>query len=165
MDKFKITNLGTPKILSPIPLNREGCETINFINDRKRILLNPTFDLPKKRKKTFNLDLQTSPSFELAGPREKIFFDPSKLKCGIVTCGGICPGLNDVIRAIVLSLFHHYGVPTVFGFRYGYEGLSPRHQHVPMGPEQRIPPHHQLSTMADPRRPAQQRRGPAQPVG
>ena len=52
-----------------------------------------------------------------------VFFDPSKLKCGIVTCGGLCPGLNDVIRAIVLSLYHHYGVATVLGFRYGYEGL------------------------------------------
>lgn len=70
--------------------------------------------------------------FEMAGPRQKIYFDPSKLKCGIVTCGGICPGLNDVIRAIVLSLFHHYRVQTVFGFRYGYAGLSPRHRHVPL---------------------------------
>jgi 6-phosphofructokinase 1 len=72
------------------------------------------------------------PCFEMAGPREKIYFDPSKLKCGIVTCGGLCPGLNDVIRAIVLSLHHHYGVRTVFGFRYGYEGLSYRHAHTPM---------------------------------
>ena len=68
----------------------------------------------------------------MAGPRDKIYFDPSKLKCGIVTCGGICPGLNDVIRAIVLSLFHHYGVETIFGFRFGFEGLSPRHRHKPM---------------------------------
>jgi 6-phosphofructokinase 1 len=72
------------------------------------------------------------PSFEKAGPRAKIYFDPSKLKCGIVTCGGLCPGLNDVIRAIVLSLFHHYGVRSVFGFPYGYEGLSPRHKHALM---------------------------------
>ena len=72
------------------------------------------------------------PQFETAGPREKIYFDPSKLKCGIVTCGGLCPGLNDVIRAIVLGLFYHYGVKTVFGFRYGYEGLSYRYGHVPL---------------------------------
>jgi 6-phosphofructokinase 1 len=72
------------------------------------------------------------PCFEMAGPREKICFDPSKLTCGIVTCGGICPGLNDVIRAIVMGLFYHYGVKTVFGFRYGYEGLIPRYGHAPM---------------------------------
>lgn len=68
----------------------------------------------------------------MAGPREKIYFDPSKLKCGIVTCGGLCPGLNDVIRAIVMGLFYHYGVMTVFGFRYGYEGLSCRYGHAPL---------------------------------
>ncbi len=71
------------------------------------------------------------PEFEMAGPRKKIYFDPSKLKCGIVTCGGLCPGLNDVIRAIVLSLHYHYGVKNVFGFRYGYEGLSGKFGHEP----------------------------------
>jgi 6-phosphofructokinase 1 len=72
------------------------------------------------------------PQMELAGPREKIFFDPSRLRCGVVTCGGICPGINDVIRAIVLSLHYHYGVKTVFGFRFGYEGLVPKHGHEPL---------------------------------
>ena len=74
----------------------------------------------------------TPPCFEKAGPRQRIFFDPAKLRCGIVTCGGICPGLNDVIRAIVLSLFHHYEVKSVLGFQYGYEGLTSRHGHVPL---------------------------------
>jgi len=69
---------------------------------------------------------------EAAGPREKIFFDPSRIACGIVTCGGICPGLNDVIRSIVLSLYHHYGVQKVYGFRFGYEGLVQRHGHKPL---------------------------------
>ncbi|MGA2330653.1 MAG: ATP-dependent 6-phosphofructokinase [Syntrophales bacterium] len=72
------------------------------------------------------------PRFEVAGPRKKIFFDPSKLACGIVTCGGLCPGLNDVIRSIVLSLHHHYGVRTVYGFPYGYEGLVPKFRHQPV---------------------------------
>jgi 6-phosphofructokinase 1 len=72
------------------------------------------------------------PRFELAGPREYIYFDPSELTCGIVTCGGLCPGINDVIRAIVMSLFYHYGVKAVFGFRYGYEGLTSRYGHTPL---------------------------------
>jgi hypothetical protein len=72
------------------------------------------------------------PHFEEAGPREKIFFDPAGLACGIVTCGGLCPGLNNVIRAIVLSLHHHYGVKKIYGFPYGYEGLSPRFGHEPV---------------------------------
>ena len=62
-------------------------------------------------------------AMEAAGPREKLFFDPSQLACGIVTCGGLCPGVNDVIRSIVLSLYHRYGVHKVYGFRFGYEGL------------------------------------------
>jgi 6-phosphofructokinase 1 len=68
----------------------------------------------------------------MAGPRDRIYFDPSKLKCGIVTCGGLCPGLNDVIRAIVMGLFHHYKVKTVFGFPFGYEGLTYKHGHEPL---------------------------------
>ena len=61
-----------------------------------------------------------------------LFFDPAKLACGIVTCGGLCPGLNDVIRAVVLSLRHHYGVNKVYGFRFGYEGLVRRIGHEPL---------------------------------
>ena len=72
------------------------------------------------------------PAMEVAGPREKIFFKPSQLACGIVTCGGLCPGLNDAIRAIVLSLWHHYGVQKVFGFRFGYEGLVQQKRHEPI---------------------------------
>jgi 6-phosphofructokinase 1 len=75
---------------------------------------------------------QTPPFFEKAGPREKIYFNPSDLRCGIVTCGGLCPGLNDVIRAIVMSLSYHYGVQRVTGFSYGYEGLVSRYKHAPI---------------------------------
>lgn len=71
-------------------------------------------------------------AMELAGPRENIYFDPARLKCGIVTCGGICPGLNEVIRSLVMSLHYHYGVQAVFGFPYGYEGLSCRYGHTPL---------------------------------
>lgn len=72
------------------------------------------------------------PSFEAAGPRERLFFDPGAVRAGIVTCGGVCPGINDVIRAIVLSLHHHYGVGAIDGFRFGYEGLVPDYGHEPL---------------------------------
>lgn len=63
--------------------------------------------------------------FEKAGPREKLFFNPAETSAGIVTCGGLCPGLNDVVRSVVLELRHNYGVKHIHGFRYGYKGLDP----------------------------------------
>ena len=63
--------------------------------------------------------------FELAGPRGKLFFDPKQTRAGIVTCGGLCPGLNNVIRSLFLELHYGYGVPEVLGFRGGYSGLDP----------------------------------------
>ncbi len=67
--------------------------------------------------------------FELAGPRENLYFDPSKTKCAVVTCGGLCPGINDVIRAIVMEAYHKYRIPTVLGIKYGLEGFIPKYAH------------------------------------
>jgi 6-phosphofructokinase 1 len=101
---------------------------VDFVDDQQRVLYHSILsDAQESLSETGEL-----PSFELAGPRNKVFYDPSKLKCGIVTCGGLCPGVNDVIRSIVLALHHHYHVPTVFGFRYGFEGLTYKHGHTPM---------------------------------
>src|ERR1700749_1939186 len=63
--------------------------------------------------------------FELAGPRSKLFFDPKQTRAGIVTCGGLCPGLNNVIRSLFLELHYGYGIAEVLGFRGGYGGLEP----------------------------------------
>ena len=69
------------------------------------------------------------PAFEMAGPREKIYFDPSKLRCALVTCGGLCPGLNDIIRAVVLELYYGYGVRNIYGIQFGLEGFIPKYGH------------------------------------
>ena len=71
-------------------------------------------------------------SFEEAGPRRQIFFDPPRTTVGIVTCGGLCPGLNDIIRGIVNQCYRQYGITKVYGFRYGYEGLVQRYGHTPI---------------------------------
>ena len=118
---FTISRLGECRIPSPMRVN-------HFVGDDELVLYHDQ----AAEVKAMIQSGKEPPAFETAGPREKIYFDPSKLKCGIVTCGGLCPGLNDVIRAIVLGLFYHYGTKTVFGFRYGYEGLTYRHGHVPM---------------------------------
>lgn len=67
--------------------------------------------------------------FEEAGPRERIFFEPAKTKCAIVTVGGICPGINDVIRAVVMEAHHNYGVAATLGIRYGLRGFIPACRH------------------------------------
>ena len=92
-----------------------GIEKCCFIKENMRVLLSARIgDKP----------VNGSPvSFELAGPRKKLFFDPSKTNIGIVTCGGVCPGLNDVIRAIVYESYDDYKVNKVYGFRYGYKGM------------------------------------------
>jgi 6-phosphofructokinase 1 len=117
---FTISRLGEYRIPSPM-------SGVQFVNEEAHVL----YQGDLREIESYQKAGKRPPCFEMAGPREKIYFDPSKLKCGIVTCGGLCPGLNDVIRAIVLSLNHHYGVRTVFGFRYGYEGLTYRHGHTP----------------------------------
>jgi len=70
--------------------------------------------------------------FEVAGPRPMLYFDPRQVRAGIVTCGGLCPGLNNVIRSLYFGLHYTYGVPEVWGFRFGYQGLDPQRGQPPM---------------------------------
>jgi 6-phosphofructokinase 1 len=112
---FAIERLGECRFPSPMARGQ-------FTGDGERILYHVTL----KELMTYLDAGREPPALELAGPREKIFFDPSTLACGIVTCGGLCPGINNVIRAVTLSLHHHYGVRRIYGFRYGYEGMVKR---------------------------------------
>jgi 6-phosphofructokinase 1 len=67
--------------------------------------------------------------FEPAGPRQRIFFDSTKVKAAIVTCGGLCPGINDVIRAIVMEAHHNYNMAATLGIRFGLQGFIPKYGH------------------------------------
>ena len=78
------------------------------------------------------LDPTGSQRFEIAGPRARLFFDPKKVRAGIVTCGGLCPGLNNVIRSLFMALHYTYGVKEVIGFRDGYQGLDPARAREPL---------------------------------
>jgi 6-phosphofructokinase 1 len=118
---FSISQLGDCRYPSPL-------SSVRFIRDNERVVYHSQLDALKAALAE-HID---PPSMEASGPRETLFFNPSQLACGIVTCGGLCPGLNDVIRAIVLSLYHHYGVDKVYGFRFGYEGLVRRIGHTPL---------------------------------
>jgi 6-phosphofructokinase 1 len=106
------------------PLRHSGGLEVPFRSDAERVIVDHTVGAAP---------MPGQPSeFEVAGPREKIFFDSPKTTVGVVTCGGLCPGLNDIIKGIVGQCHYRYGVTKVFGFRYGYEGLIQRYGHVPM---------------------------------
>lgn len=110
--------------LFPSPLHNFGVTEVPFKTSEDRVLYaNTSQGLEEEHG-----DL----SFEEAGPQEKVFFDPPRTTVGIVTCGGLCPGLNDIIRGIVNQCYRQYGVTKVYGFRYGYEGLVQRYGHTPI---------------------------------
>ena len=120
-----IATLGEAKIDSPLKHRiKTGEPERRFVSDESRIVVDVQLDSTAGKgseKKTI--------SFDQAGPREKIYFDPSKLKCAITTCGGLCPGLNDIIRSIVLELHHIYHVKSIYGIRHGLQGFIPEYQH------------------------------------
>lgn len=120
---FTAESLGAANVPSPYKASR-------FVSDHERTLYETTVRHPGGSAAEAAGDGQRQPpAFELAGPRQRIYFDAVKTRCGIVTCGGLCPGLNDVIRALVLQLYYYYGVRTIHGFRYGFEGLVPQYGH------------------------------------
>ncbi len=126
MNNFTISSLGEPKFDSP--LRKTFGRSVNlFVSDEKRVLFDPIIS-SEKSGNTINV----AESFEMAGPREKIFFDPSKIRCAVVTCGGLCPGINDVIRSIVMTSHYHYGIQSIIGVRYGYQGLRPDNEFPPV---------------------------------
>ena len=115
---FEIQQLGEPTFLSPVASGY-------FTPDSKRILYNRYLDTQDSTQ----TDKGVSPSIEVAGPRRMIYFDPSTVKAAIVTCGGLSPGINDVIRAVVMGLYYRYGVRNIAGIRYGFQGLIPKYRH------------------------------------
>lgn len=80
------------------------------------------FVIASKDHKTIK-DIATSIKFIKGGPRKDIFFNPDEVKVAIVTCGGLCPGLNVVIRELVMSLWFNYEVKDIYGIRWGYKGF------------------------------------------
>ncbi len=127
-DELVVDTVGEARYRSPV--ERVGAP---FVDDDDRVLIGRTVgDIA-----AFAGTDTPPPSFEPAGARRLIAHDPATLVCGIVTCGGLCPGLNNVVRSIVLSLTYAYGVKRILGFRYGYAGLaagSP-HEPLPLTPE------------------------------
>lgn len=117
---FVIERLGEAKLDSPLKLSDENGDFIaNWAHDTDGIVLNAQMDFSDSQK-CYN------PVFvEEAGPRQKIYFTPARVKAAIVTCGGLCPGLNNVIRDITYTLRGQYGVKNIIGITYGFKGFLP----------------------------------------
>ncbi|NQT59294.1 MAG: ATP-dependent 6-phosphofructokinase [Bacteroidetes bacterium] len=117
---FSVEKLGKATIPSPIMMSKNaGDKFANYVNESESILYHIDANLATG-------ETDASPhqnAVELAGPREKIYFNPAHVHAAIVTCGGLCPGLNNVIRAVVRCFWYRYNVRRISGIQYGYRGL------------------------------------------
>jgi len=121
---FMVKTLGKSTIISPIKFSTtHGDGIVNFIEDDVAI----PYSI-----QSYGDSSVRGLAFESAGPRKMIFFQPDKVIAGIMTCGGLCPGLNDAIRSIIMQLFYKYGVSQILGIRYGQKGLDPSSKHEPI---------------------------------
>jgi 6-phosphofructokinase 1 len=132
-EQTTIKRLGKPTIRSPLAISFD-------ISLNERVLFHP---YPGQEIEDAAI------SFEICQPEALIYFDPTKVTAGIVTCGGLCPGLNNVIRSVVLGLHYGYKVRSIFGIRYGLQGFIPEYQHplVPLTPETVADIHEQGGTI------------------
>ena len=111
--------LGSAAVASPLRLPHGSADSPGaFVSDEARVRYQIETDTGH--------DLPADIFFEKAGPRERLFFQPRETKAAIVTCGGVCPGLNNVIRSALMEFYYNYGVQQVHGIRYGYAGLNPK---------------------------------------
>ena len=136
--EISVESLGVAKIPSNFAdIALVGGNSNVYINDSQFSLAETKFIDNDLDDGVFEATGTPNVSFELSGPREKIFFDPSKTRAAIVTCGGLCPGLNDVIRALVLGLHRNYNVKNILGVKYGYQGFIAKYKHefVELNPE------------------------------
>jgi 6-phosphofructokinase 1 len=129
---FTIEELGKRNIKSPIAMSTVHGDLIaNYVTDNQFVRLETDVKLgaqgPVKRNQ----------ALECAGPREMLYFTPAHVHAGIVSCGGLCPGINDVIRAVVRCLWYRYGVRRISGIQYGYKGFLPEYQYgvKPLNPD------------------------------
>ena len=122
---FMTENLGKCAVKSPL-LDSYASHDTSFISDEVRIIYDPIV------KNNDTTCIKGEDSFEQAGPRNKIFFKPEKVRSAIATCGGLCPGINAVIRSIVMESFYRYGSKSIIGIPYGYSGLDPKKGYEPI---------------------------------
>lgn len=125
-EDFLVPVIGKGTVVSPLKTSqKEDSPIYKFVKDTDRVIHDVTADHFNRCMETGDIPV----SFEKAGPKENIFFEPAKTKVAIVTCGGLCPGVNNVIRALVNQLVYRYGITRILGIKYGFEGLIPKFNH------------------------------------
>jgi 6-phosphofructokinase 1 len=117
---FRIRSLGPARMASPLRLGEsEGVFASDFTSDGARVLFHDDWESLRGAA----AGKGDPPSLEIAGPRERLYFRPSEVRAAVVTAGGLCPGINEVVRSLVMTLEHHYGVRDILGIRYGLRGF------------------------------------------
>ena len=117
---FTIDQLGPCKVQSPIQLAKQHGEfRANYVKDSSFV----RYSINVYKEEETDATLDNTTLIQKAGPREMIYFNPAHVNAAICTCGGLCPGLNDVIRAVVRCLYYRYGVRRIRGFRFGFKGF------------------------------------------
>lgn len=117
-----VQDLGPCLVDSPLtPLLDYRQYSVNYVEESDRILINNTLSWAGQQ----NVAVDQLPGLEPAGPRRKIYFEPSQMRAAVVTCGGLCPGLNNVIRSLVNEFTRLYKIERVYGIQNGYEGFRP----------------------------------------
>lgn len=124
-EDFKVTTLGKCRFPSPLGLaNAAGGGVSHYVRDTTHVLHTITGEGDSAFR---------DPVFmERSGPRDHLYFDPAKTKVAMVTCGGMSPGINNVIRSLFLELYHKYHVAEIIGFRYGFRGMNAEHGNKPV---------------------------------
>ncbi|MCH7937900.1 MAG: 6-phosphofructokinase, partial [Proteobacteria bacterium] len=122
---FVIETLGKCTIESPLALSSvRGYGLSSFVAEKMSVLYHVTGESDE--------DFDVACRMERAGPRQRLYFDPEKTRAAIVTCGGLSPGLNNLIRSLLLELHHKYRIQAVIGFKYGFRGMNPEHGNEPV---------------------------------
>ncbi|KAK4765756.1 hypothetical protein SAY86_026846 [Trapa natans] len=121
----KLPHLGDYLPASDLPSRPNPLERNQYFHPTEGFYVSPSdvilrqivYDLSGKFSDTSHL------AYTRAGPRRQIFFDTAMVRAAIVTCGGLCPGLNTVIRELVVGLWELYGVREIYGVIAGYRGF------------------------------------------
>jgi 6-phosphofructokinase 1 len=128
-EDLRVSELGEARFPSPLELGtRPGGDVANYVDNSKTVLLSLDRDATIGRIK----DGKSLSAFQKAGPRQRIFFDPAETTAAVVSCGGLCPGINNVIRSLVMELSYRYGIARTLGVRYGFRGFIPKYGYAPV---------------------------------